>query len=363
MQRFTPWRSRPGCDRHPAAAAAALALLLLAALGDGAAVGQGPSSTRSPDGPFAGPANPYAASGAIPGSGAGLVVGYIPADRGDPYSSLVSQGIREEAAIAGLTLIECREPTAPDPRQCASELRRAGVEGVLDGQPDPALSQSVCGAHGDLATIGIDRPQPPCGVVRAGVDQQEAGWLAGRAVGDALAEERRCAYDALVLLGGDGAGPAARADRLDGMAAGLARACGPVDAAGLWRIEPDPGGRSVRARLEDAFASVPAGGVMVLLASDDKAAREALGIARDVGRVDSLRIGAIGASPPAWQDIACDPAWIAETALLPERYGMTVVPAMVDLLKGRDVPPLLPTPLAVVDRDTIRATYPDIPAC
>ena len=47
----------------------------------------------------------------------------------------------------------------------------------------------------------------------------------------------------------------------------------------------------------------------------------------EISKEWSPRIGAQGADPSAWKEIACNPVWVADAAYFPERYGRTVIPA------------------------------------
>ena len=51
-------------------------------------------------------------------------------------------------------------------------------------------------------------------------------------------------------------------------------------------------------------------------------------------------------------------------AYFPERYGTTVIPAMIDILDGKEVPgPRCHVEHEVITTDNIREVYPDTPAC
>jgi ribose transport system substrate-binding protein len=345
----TPSPDRPSI-RSTRRRIAASALVFVFVLG-------GPAGAQSPSTPTV-PTNPYADTGAIPGSGAGLVVGYIAGSDGDPFTEFVTQGVVEEAAIAGMELLTCDGDTLPrDPVACAQGLRLAFAQGVLNGQGDPDAAAPVCAGYGNLPTIAIDRSQAPCEVVIAGIDHRVAGRLAGEAVAAVLQAERRCAVDLVVTL--DRPGTPGGPDRVEGLLEGFESECGQVPVETLRQITDASPGSQVEALL----ASMPSGGVAAILAADDPAALEALGVARAQDREQAVRIGAIGAEPAVWPEVSCDPAWVAETALFPERYGRTLIPAMVDLLNGQPVDPVLPTPLVVMNGETIRSFYPDIPAC
>ncbi len=57
-----------------------------------------------------------------------------------------------------------------------------------------------------------------------------------------------------------------------------------------------------------------------------------------------------------------NPSWIADTAYFPERYGKTLVPAVIDLLDGKDVPKNLFIVHEAINKDNLISTYPDAAA-
>ena len=63
------------------------------------------------------------------------------------------------------------------------------------------------------------------------------------------------------------------------------------------------------------------------------------------------------------QTIACDKHYVASVAQFPERFGATVVPAVVDAVAGQAVSPLLQAELELVTAENVRELFPDTPAC
>ena len=55
--------------------------------------------------------------------------------------------------------------------------------------------------------------------------------------------------------------------------------------------------------------------------------------------------------------------WIAATASFPERYGHVHIPAMIDLLDGKDVPRDLLMPHVAVTAENMAELYADMPDC
>ncbi len=69
------------------------------------------------------------------------------------------------------------------------------------------------------------------------------------------------------------------------------------------------------------------------------------------------------ADPAIRQTIACDEHYIASVAQFPERFGESLVPALMDAIAGRDVPPRIDADLELVTSANVRQLFPDTPAC
>jgi ribose transport system substrate-binding protein len=159
--------------------------------------------------------------------------------------------------------------------------------------------------------------------------------------------------------------PDAGSTTLERMAAsldGFAEVCGPIPADRLRGVNvygTTMGDEALTAWLR----STEPGGTHVLFSVSDNTALGALRAARAVGREGELLIGSQGTDPTSFLAIACDPQWIADVAYFPERYGRTIMPAMIDLLDGKEIPAELYTTHQVVDAGNIRELYPETPPC
>ncbi len=319
----------------------------------------GPSQAPSPE-PSDGAA-PY--DGAVPGSGTGRKIGYISLGESIPFVKLVSDSIKEQGRIAGAEVVFCdSQIDAAKALECAQNLKVQGVEGVLNFQAFADSAPEICAAYGNLPTIAIDIEQQPCQVAFMGANNRRAGEIAGVAVGEALKAENNCQYNAVLTLESPQVGEVNEA-RTGGMIAGFESVCGSIPSDKLRRLGVGGTTDAAVTQVSDAMSAIPRGGVVVVLSLNDDMALGALAAARTAGRAEELRIGAQGADPSAWKEIACNPTWVADAAYFPERYGRILIPAMIDILSGKTVPSFLYTPHEAITRDNIRAIYPDTPAC
>jgi ribose transport system substrate-binding protein len=300
---------------------------------------------------------PY--TGAVEGSGVGKTIGYMSLGEYIPFVNLVTQGIQEEATKAGVNLIFCDTNTDPAATlACAQQMKTAGAEGVINFQITQAQSPEFCAAYDNVPTIAIDIIQPPCEKVFFGADNFEAGRRAGLGIGEWVKENWDCEYDAYVSLESVGAG-AANAARMGGMRAGFEESCPIINE----NIRPDDD-RTNKALdgMSQLLPTLP-GERIVVTAINEDGILGAMGAAATLGRQDDLVYAGQGADPSIWKDIACNPQYISSSAYFPERYGQSVVPAMIDLLDGKEVPRTMYVDHVTVTKDNIRELYPETPPC
>ncbi len=222
-----------------------------------------------------------------------------------------------------------------------ADIATQGVQGCHQLQPSTSESSpEICAAYGNVPTISIDIHQAPCETAFFGANNYYAGH-AGRRRASAKRSRPRtdCKYDRsspLEIAGGRcrqrrphrrdarrlrqrAAAPStkprsstrtaggtveARPGQMNDVLPTLAPAASPSSSASTTTWP------SVRSR-----AMQPAGRATASCAS--------------LRRVPTRR---------RWKEIACNPNWLADTAYFPERYGRTVVPAIIDILDGQGGP-------------------------
>jgi len=315
-----------------------------------------------------GPVNPYVETGAIAGSGTGKKIGYISLGEQVPFAVLVSNGIKEQAKIAGAELVFCDSKLdTPTALACAQQFAVQGVQGVLNFNVDQKASPQICDAYNNVPTIAIDITQPPCEVAFMGANNHEAGRIAGAAAGKFAKEKWNCEYTSYISLESTGAKAASDA-RMGGFRDGFKESCPIVNE----KIQPDVD-RTDKAigTMADVFTATP-GDRLIVVGINEDGVIGALAAAKTLGREKDVFVAGQGADEFAWKDIACNPQYIASTLYFPENYGKTLIPAILDILGGKQVTPdgaggtvpkNLFTPHKLVNKDNIRDIYPQIPPC
>ena len=232
---------------------------------------------------------------------------------------------------------------------------------------DQLASPNICAAYNSVPTIAIDITQPPCEVAFMGANNHEAGRIAGAAAGQFAKEKWNCDYTSYISLESTGAKAASDA-RMGGFRDGFKESCPLINE----KIQPDVD-RTDKAisTMADVFTATP-GNRLVVVGINEDGVIGALAAAKTLGREADVFVAGQGADEFAWKDIACNPQYIASTLYFPERYGKTLIPAMIDILDGKEitedgaggtVPRNLFTSHSLVNADNIRDTYPEIPPC
>jgi ribose transport system substrate-binding protein len=342
----------------PIRAGRVVALLAVATLAVAACVpGAGQASPTPTLAPTTAPAaNPY--DGVAQGAGAGVKLGYVSYGEVIPFVAQISAGIRAQAQVAGAELVEC--DAALDPNKvsgCMKKLTEAGVKGIIQFQGtlvDPAV---VCTeTPAGVPVLAVEFAQDPCAKTLVAADDLRAGQIAGTALGEWVKAKWNCAYDAYVSFE-SAAAPAKSQRRMEGYRQGFTSVCaGPITNEQIGRaIDTE---LTAKAAMTDVLANLSGKTKILVVAVNDDAAIGALAAARSAGRESDVWASGQGGEQRARDLIRTNEHYIGDAAYFPERYGMTIVPALLDLVAGKAVGPLLLIEPAWLDASTIDRIYP-----
>jgi ribose transport system substrate-binding protein len=293
--------------------------------------------------------------GAKPGSGKGLKLGYISLGESVPFVRLVSNGIKQQAKIAGATLVFCDSALdAAKALDCARTFKTEGVQGYLNFDVFQNASASICKAGPQVPVIAIDIHQKPCERAFMGANNLYAGYIAGQAVGEYFKTNFNCKYDAFVSLESSAAG-VVNDQRMGGYRQGFTSVCGPIQNLkkidGADRIDP------ARTKFADALTALPGMTHIIVVSINDDGIEGALSAANTAGRTSDLYVSGQGADPSAWCLIQNNKQWIADSAYFPEKYGKIGIPYLIKLVKGQSVPKQLFVPHVIINAANITKYY------
>lgn len=341
--------SRPAGPRHAALGLAAFAVavaLLIGACTVPAASTPTPAPTPTP------PVNPY--DGATAGSGSGKKIGYVSYGDGVPFVKAVSDGIAEQVTAAGAKLVACDAGLdAGKVRPCLEKLVAAGVQGVILFQLliDPAEACKALPA--DLPVIAVELDHP-CQKAYVGADDLAGGEIAGKALGAFAKAEWGCTYDAFVTLGSSAAPD--RADkRLAGYRRGFATACEVRNEQFQQTADRED---NAKAAVASVLGSLPDAKRIVVVGINDDGILGTIAAATAAGRGANVFVSGQGGDPRVRDLVRAGGQYVGDAAYRPERFGRTIVPALLDAMAGKPVQsPLLVTPVWL-DATTIGTIYP-----
>ncbi len=341
--------SRPASGRV-VALLAGVALATAACLGPTGQASPTPTLAPSPT-PSA---NPY--DGVAEGAGAGVKLGYISYGEQVPYVFQVSEGIRAQAALAQAELVECdAKLDGSKVSACMTELTDAGVQGIIQFQGTLADPEAVCAlVPAEVPVVAVEFAQQPCAGALVEADDYRAGQIAGRAVGEWVKERWDCTYDAYVSFESVVAAQRSQ-ERMEGYRQGFSAVC-PIENE---RIGPNQDTQpAAETAIREVLTAFPEAERIVVVAVNSDAAIGALEGAKAAGREGDVWVSGQGGLEPARQRIRDDQQYIGDAAYFPERFGRSILPALLDLIAGTEVQEQLLVEPAWIDAATIDDVYP-----
>jgi ribose transport system substrate-binding protein len=227
------------------------------------------------------------------------------------------------------------------------------VQGYLNFQPDAGAAASICAAGPQVPVIAIDIHQAPCERAFMGADNERAGYLAGKGLGQYVKQVFNCEYDAFVSLEQPEAGAVNEA-RMGGHRKGFEEVCGKIHdlrKENAFRID------QARTVFTDVLTSLSGAERILVVSINDDGILGATAAAKTAGRLDHLYLAGQGVDPSAWCEIKANTHWVSDVAYYPERYGEIGIPYLIDLVKGKDVPKELFVPHQVANGSNIDELY------
>jgi ribose transport system substrate-binding protein len=289
------------------------------------------------------------------GSGRGLKLGFIALGDSVPFSKLVTDGMKRNAAAAGAELVVCdSQLDGQKALDCAKSFKTQGVQGYLNFQVDQKLAGAICAAGPDGPVIAVDIVQRPCQVAFMGAANEYAGFIAGEAMGRFAKERWDCDYDAYVSLEST-ASPDASAQRMGGYRKGFQSVC-PGELKNEKVLDADRTD-TARTKVTDTLTTLPGQKKIIVVALNDDGVLGALAAAKTAGRGGDVYVSGQGADPSSWCEIKQNPNWIADTGYFPERYGEIGIPYLIKAVKGERIQDELLVPHELVTAQNVDRLY------
>jgi ribose transport system substrate-binding protein len=290
-------------------------------------------------------------------SGQGLKVGFANISEEFPFTVQVREGLEKVAAECGLELIVADNDL--DQQKVQANLRNfvtQEVDGVIQFPIDEASGPATCDLIEGIPVITIDIRMDPCAIFM-GADNAAAGRLAGEALGTWAQENWNCEIDAFFRLESPSAGEV-NTIRVDGQQEGFENVCGPIASDKIKVIAGESIIEDVRRLTTDQLTALPSAERIAVVAIDDDSSLGATAAFEAAGRLDQAAIVGQGADVSS-REVIRDGTWVGSTAYFPEHYADFLIPNIIRLINGEEVPDPILVEHVFIDQNNIDQYYPE----
>ena len=283
------------------------------------------------------------------------------------FTQLVRQGIEEAVAEAGnIDLV-----IADNKLDGATALANAdnfilqGVDGEIEFQTDEKFGNVIMEKFRaeNIPVIAIDIPMS--GATFFGADNYRAGYMAGEAAAKWVNENWDGQVDAVLVLELPQSGtiPAAR---MQGQVEGLLNNLTgekPADDM-VFYLDSKNTQDEAFAVVSDTLPKIPDAKHIVGVNINDGTALGTIAALEAAGRKDQAIVVGQGADPSAQVEWVKDGSiFLGDTAYFPEKYGDYLIPAIIDALECKPLPPAIYVDHVFLTKDNLCEYYPDSEAC
>lgn len=278
------------------------------------------------------------------------------------FTKLVREGMEKAAAEAGNVELVFADNKLDGATALANaeNFIAQGVDGVVEFQTDEAFGNVIMSKFRDkgIPVVAIDIPMP--GATFFGADNYLAGQLAGEGAAKWVNENWDGQVDAILLLELPQSGPvpAARMQgMLDKLQEGLANKV-PDDK--VFRLDSKNTQEEAFKVTSDILPSIPDAKHIVAVTINDGTGLGTVAAAEAAGRGDQIIVVGQNADPSGQEEMIKENSrYLGATAYFPEKYGFKIIPAMLDLLECRPVPPSVYVDHVFISKDNVCDYYPE----
>ena len=260
-----------------------------------------------------------------------------------PFAVDVRRGIERAAQDVGIVdlIVADNKLDAQSAIGVADRLLAQDLDLLIEYQVDAQAGEAIMARCRDAGVPAIAVDIPMLGATFFGVDNYRAGYMAGVALGNWVAENWGGKVDRLIALEEPRTGLYA-ATRLRSQLEGLQSVIGPLPEDTILHVDCGNTAGTTEARLRALFpdrALSEAHRIAVISINDD-AAIGAIAAARGMGRAGDVIVVGQGADRRAREEmLRPDSRLVGSTSYEPERYGERLIPLALSILRREPVPP------------------------
>jgi len=296
-------------------------------------------------------------------------IGFANLTTGVDFITAVEDGMKSAAAEAGnVDLV-----MANNNLDGATALNNAenfvaqGVDGVVEFQTDEKFGNVIMNLFQSqdpqIPVIAIDIPMP--GATFFGADNYKAGRMAGEAGGDYAVKNWGGKVDYILDLELPQSGPIPAA-RMQGQVEGIqAKLTTPVADDHIIHLDSKNTQDEAFKVVGDALSKIPADATIIAVEINDDTAQGTAAALEAAGRTpaNSIVVGQGAVESGLTEMLKPNSLYLGATAYFPEKYGSKIIPAMLDLLNCKAVPPAIYVDHVFVTKDNMCEVLPDSKGC
>jgi ribose transport system substrate-binding protein len=278
------------------------------------------------------------------------------------FTKLVREGIEAAAAEAGNVELVFADNKLDGATALANaeNFISQGVDGVVEFQTDEAFGNVIMSRFRDanIPVIAIDIPMP--GATFFGADNYLAGQLAGEAAAAWVNENWEGQADAILVLELPQSGPVPAA-RMQGMLDKLQEDLAePVPEDQVYRLDSKNTQEESFQVTSDILPSIPDAEHIVAISINDGTGLGVIAAAEAAGRAENIIVVGQNADPSGQEEMIKEGSrYLGATAYFPENYGFKIIPALIDVLECRPVPPSIYVDHVFISAENVCEYYPD----
>jgi ribose transport system substrate-binding protein len=287
-------------------------------------------------------------------------VGFANLTEDIPFAVRVREGIERAAKQAGNIdlVIANNRMDGQTALNNAETFLVQGVQGVIEFQTDEQFGGAIMNKFNaeKIPVIAIDIPMT--GATFFGVDNANAGRMAGEGLGNWVKKNWDGKVDALIMLELPQSGPVPAA-RLKGQRDGLESIVGKIDEAKVKHLDSKNTLEEAHRLVKDVLNTLPDAHHIAVVCINDDTALGAIGAAEAAGRKKDIAVVAVDGSDRGREEIRkSDTPMVGTTASFPEKYGEKIIPLMLKMMKGEKVPAEAFTDHVFLTRGNMSKYYP-----
>jgi ribose transport system substrate-binding protein len=278
-----------------------------------------------------------------------------------PFAVDVRRGLEQAAKKAGnIDLILADNRLDKEiALKVADDLIAAKVDLAIEYQIDERTGNTIFSKFKNVGIPVISVDIPMVGATFFGVDNYQAGYLAGSALGRWIQQEWEGRYDRVIVLEEQRAG-ALPAARIHGQLDGLGGIVGEVPAAKLIHLESGNTNEESEFQMTKTLLDLPGKHRLAVICFNDDAAVGALAAASKLNREHDVVIVGQGADRRVRNELRRPGSRIiGSTAYWPERYGEKLIDSALRILKGEPVSPAVYIDHTLITPENIDQFYPE----